>query len=101
METWQNLGDRAELASFLASSSPYGFFWKLLEKYTNITIYDGHLKELMLQDEVITRTDTVASLHAACTLVDTTMLQLVQSSIPRCSQAYLDIHGGRFEHLFY
>ncbi|GFU20810.1 hypothetical protein TNCV_5059441, partial [Trichonephila clavipes] len=54
METWRNLGGKAKLASilvtllttrrscwrpFLASSGPYGFFRKLVEKSTNIRIY--------------------------------------------------------------
>ncbi|GFW12030.1 hypothetical protein TNCV_4530951 [Trichonephila clavipes] len=40
MGVWRNFGNRATLASFMASSQPYGFFWKLREKSTNMTIYD-------------------------------------------------------------
>ena len=59
----------------------------------------GHLKELVYRDLVTTESDLVARLHAACTFVDTTLLQRVQSAIPRCAHARLDMHSGHFEHL--
>ncbi|GFW69940.1 hypothetical protein TNCV_1403931 [Trichonephila clavipes] len=58
METWRNLGNRANLVTlatnlatlvtwrscwrpFLASKGPSGFFKKLVEKYTNFKTYDA------------------------------------------------------------
>ncbi|GFX88412.1 hypothetical protein TNCV_2278801 [Trichonephila clavipes] len=50
----------------------------------DISPYAGHLKELVYWGTSLM--DLVARLHAACTSVDTVLLRLVHSSIPRHSQ---------------
>ncbi|GFV41402.1 hypothetical protein TNCV_3090121 [Trichonephila clavipes] len=58
----------------------------------------GIIKELVFSDKETTQTDLVARLHAACTSVDSALLQPVQSSISQRAQTYLDMHGRHFEH---
>ncbi|GFU45275.1 hypothetical protein TNCV_4236651 [Trichonephila clavipes] len=58
----------------------------------------GNRNEFVNRDVMTTQTDSVNRLHAACTSVDTRLLQRVHSLIPWHSQAYHDIHGGHFEH---
>ncbi|GFY25455.1 hypothetical protein TNCV_2485751 [Trichonephila clavipes] len=41
MEIWRNVGNGAKLASLLEGWQPYGFFWKLLDKSTNIATDDA------------------------------------------------------------
>ncbi|GFW90708.1 uncharacterized protein TNCV_2417051 [Trichonephila clavipes] len=45
--------------------------------------------------------DSVASIHAACTSVDTALLRFRDSPISRRAKACLDMYDGPFEHLYF